>query len=99
MNYSQKVKKILITNDTNKTVRRVVVETTLVDGDFTVSSTNDVALFLPDQNTFIPYDELTEEKVLEWTPIDEDMQRTLMNELEIKKSLPILDNFPWNNYG
>lgn len=96
MQYTQEIKSLRLNNITDKVVRRVIVEVTLTDGGNSVSSTHDVPLFLPDSENFTPYNELTEEKVLSWIPIDEDMKTMLKNELEIKMSVPVSLDFPWD---
>jgi hypothetical protein len=96
MKFSKKVVSLKLNNAEQKIVRRVVVDVTLTDDDnISVTSTLDVPLFMPDENTFTAYNNLTEEQVLDWVIIDEDMERMLVNELEIKKSIPVLANFPW----
>lgn len=96
MQYTQEIKSLRLNNTTDKVVRRVIVEVTLKDGDNSVSSTHDVPLFLPDAENFTPYSELTKEKVLSWIPIDDDMKTMLQNELEIKMSVPVSLDFPWD---
>lgn len=96
MQYTKKIVSLKLNNVNDKVVRRVIVEVTLEDNGVSVSSTHDIPLFLPDENTFIPYEQLTEQKVLDWVVIDEDMETMLQNELEIKNSVPVTANFPWD---
>lgn len=96
MHYSKRVVSLKLNNVTDKVIRRVIVEVTLTDGDESVSSIHDVPLFMPNQDTFIQYGELTEQQVLDWIVIDEDMETMLNNELEIKRSVPVTANFPWD---
>jgi hypothetical protein len=99
MQYSQKVKRIYyLNNDSSKAITRVVVETTLQDSDgVSASLTRDMPLYPPDENTFVPYEDLTEDLVLSWCPIDSDLELSLLNELERVRSVDVFRNFPWES--
>jgi len=84
--------------DSNGVVTKVVFETTRTDDDgVSVSLMQEVPLYPPDENDFTPYENLTEQQVIDWLPVDEHTIFALDQLMADQRTDLITKGFPWSS--
>lgn len=82
----------------NDVVKVVHYGAELIDGDYKVER-HGIAMLDPPQQNFIPYENLTEEEVIQWVQSKLDVieiENSMTQELETKKNPPIIaKELPW----